>query len=223
MVKINLKHSKLPKNNRLMDSITVGAFIKFSLLFGIVLGTLTACNNEPILLPNDVNLTPFSDIPLPQYIESLAEVMDTSILDNHHRFDHTNSLRQEGEWMEEWRYTGYKKPNGHAGTAQVTVILYSSVTDAEDFFPAGCAVRKLYRSEAEAGIDGSSQLYISYLEEQRAGPEGLYEPLGIYSSCIAFQRSNLLIQISEDTDSSDRSQINEVIKELAAAFYVISD
>jgi hypothetical protein len=198
------------------------SLFKLGLLVGFVFSGLIACNNGPILISNDVNLAPLFDIPLPAYIDDISGVMDTSILGAPHRFDHTNSLREEGEWMEEWRYSRYKEINGRSSTIQVTLILDSTIADSKAFFPAGC-VKEVYRNELNANIEYFDQAFISYLEESRAGPEEIYNPLGYYTSCIAIRQSNLIIELDERTDFTDRSQINEVIKELAEAFYVISD
>ncbi len=223
MAKIDLGYVKRQKSEKLGIAVILNTFAKLKFLLVCVSSVLIACSNEPILLPNDVNLTPLFDIPLPPYIEDLSAVMDTSKLGDHHRFDHTNSLREEGEWMEEWQYSIFNETSGQSSTVQVTLILDSTVADSKAFFPGGCFVEEVYQSELSANTKYVDQVFISYLEESRAGPEGWYTPLGYYTSCVVIRRGNLIIEFDERTEFEDRDQIDAVIQELSELFYTESN
>lgn len=192
--------------------------VKLSALFTSVLLLIIGCNNQPIYFANEVNIGPLYNADIPTYVNCLTDIIEVDRFDSYKIYDIQNSLRSGGDWLERGSIEKViEDDSDSSANFEIMFSVFSSVEDAESWYSNSCQIQQIYSTHVTAKGKKISQYCITYLEEMRAGPEAFNKPLGRYDSYIVIQKGNLVINITERTNSVERDMLNDEILQLREA------
>lgn len=157
----------------------------------------TSCTSDTIS-PQVVNITPLYNLEIKKPVNHLVDIINPNIFDNYEGLDTYGT----GTWR--------NNPNW----SRVKVIFDIPPHHLIETFKSACNLNLSNPSKIIYGGKFDNQYCISYVVEDRSGPESLYISLG-YSSQVVFLKGNLIIQIIETSSNKDVWFKDQVIKFLA--------
>lgn len=162
----------------------------------------------PVLLTNDINLTPLLNVKFKPKAETFEESINLELLKKSPAVSFPSAFQtlQKNDLYYQYQVTD---TSGLVTNIDISVFFQGSKV----VYPSTYCNKNSYFSEISK--ENNFSYCISYLTQGRGGPDSFYQLYDYYEGYIHIQTEFLDIAISEWTQNTDRQAINEAIEQLA--------